>query len=329
MLDNNYFKVMNETSEEVDKIIKPCLYEVIDIARTLPDSRLGKPRLRDLLVRLGYEISGGNDWREVVPACASYELLNCSSYVINWIFDEKGGDRGKSETNNLIIGGFQLRELAEQVLSKNGLEKIIGSISKINKAIYNGQDLDLNVLRLRNLTHFNSFEDFMNVYRNRCHGLSGEFYGQCLLSGSRISGNENPILYEIGEILGSGLQASNDLGDFALPERSIAVCEKPYKDQLSDLRQEKLTLPIYLLATKLGESDRDLIRKPSEEIVGLLHSTESFQQCLNYLKEERKKAKKKLYENFEKNDVRDLLAATLVTIPSNKFITSLKNARKQ
>lgn len=324
-----YFEVMNETSQSVDPILKSYLKGIKETAEALPKSRIGKARLRDLTIRLGYEISGGKDWREVIPVCVSYEFLNCSNYVINWIFDEKGGNRNKREVNDLIIGGFQLRELAEQVLRERGLERITNSISKINKAVYEGQNLDLNVLTLENYESFNSFEDFMITYKERCKGLCGEFLAQCLLTGSKVSGNENPILYEIGEILGSGVQASNDLGDFALPNASISVSEKPYKDQLSDLRQGKLTLPVYLLAKKLGERDENLTRKPSEEIVKLLHSTGSFQQCYNYLKKEKKRAKKKLYESFEESDLRNLLAATFVAITSNKFIRNLRNAKEQ
>ncbi len=329
MVGEDYFEVMKETSREADNLIEPCLGTVVEVARALPKSRLGKPRLRGMLVKLGYEIAGGNDWRKVAPLCASYELLNCSSYVINWIFDEKGGDKEKRDKDNLIIGGFQLRETAEKILRERGLEDVVESLSRINRAIYRGQDLDLNVLTLDNLSQFSSYGDFMAYYQRRCHWLSGEFYGQCLLNGSRISGNENQNLYDVGEILGSGLQVSNDLGDFALAERSVEVCEKPYKDQLSDLRQGKLTLPVYLLATRTGICESGLKGLPPDEAIKLLHSTGTFQTCLDYLKHQRKRAKKALYEVFEKSDVRDLLATTLVIIHSNKFITNIKNARRK
>ncbi len=330
MLSNNsYFEVMKETSAEADKLIRTRLDGIVDVTRTLPESRLGKPRLRDLLVRLGYELSGGKNWKKIIPICASYELLNCSSYVINWIFDEKGGHREKNEINDLIIGGFQLREVAELLLRENSLEDVVGSVSRINEAIYVGQNLDLNVLRVRYLTKFRVFGNFVHVYRQRCHGLSGEFYGQCLLSGSKISGKEMTALYGVGEILGSALQASNDLGDFALPNKAIAVSEKPYKDQLSDLKKGKLTLPIYFLITKSGMEYEDLTTKTPEEIVGLLFSTGSFQECYDYLQNERKKAKVRLHKSFEKSYARDMLSSALIIISYNKFITNLKSAQKK
>ena len=327
MIKQEYFQTMKEICQEADKIIRPYLEGIVEDAKILPESRLGKGRLRDLAIRLGYEISGGKDWKEVVPICASFELLNCSTYVINWIFDQKGGPKTNGEINNLIIGGFQLREIAEQVLREKGLEGITSSIDKINKAVYEGQNLDLNVLTLKNYGAFSSFSKFSDIYEKRCGGLCGEFFAQGLLVGSKVSGNENPILYEVGEILGSGLQASNDLGDFALPDEPISVSEKPYKDQLSDLRRGKLTLPIYLLAEKLGIDNEVLTGEFPEETVRLLHSTGSFERCLSYLKTKKQKAKKKLYEVFEKSDSRDLLASAFVILTSNKFVTSLKNDR--
>ncbi len=325
MTQENYFEAMNQISAETDKILSPYVREVINEARTLPELRIGKPRLRDVIVRLGYEITGGKDLKSIAPVCASYELLNCSTYIINWIFDEKGGPKSKKEIDNLIIGGFQLRELSERALRENGLESLIESLSTINHTIYTGQDLDLNVLTLSKIDNFDSYEHFIQNYERRCSKLSGEFYGQCLFSGSVISGQENQDLYEIGSMLGTGGQASNDLGDFALPRKDLSVCEKPYKDQLSDLRQGKLTLPVYLLAKRSGIDKEKLVNLSPEKIIGLLDHTRTFEDCLDYLKKQQKKAKKKLYESFEKSVPRNLLATALAGILSNKFIVSIKN----
>ncbi len=325
MIRNNYFRAMRQISAETDKILRPSIEGVINEARILPESRIGKPRLRDILVKLGYEITGGRNLNLITPVCASYELLNCSTYIINWIFDEKGGPRTKREIDNLIIGGFQLRELSQRILLENGLENLIESISSINRVIYHGQNLDLNVLTLDKIDNFGSYEDFIRIYEQRCHSLCGEFEGRCLFSGSVVSGKENRDLYEIGRMLGTGSQASNDFGDFALPRKDLFVCEKPYKDQLSDLRQGKLTLPVYLLATRSGINKEKLVNSPPEEISELLRSTRTFEDCLEYLKEQHKRTKKKLYESFEESATRDLLAETFLGISSNKFITSIRN----
>lgn len=325
MIRDDYFRVMRQISAETDKILIPYVKEVIDEARVLPESRIGKPRLRDIIVRLGYEITGGRNLNLITPVCASYELLNCSTYVINWIFDEKGGPKTKRETDNLIIGGFQLRELSQRILLENGLESLIESLSSINRAVYDGQNLDLNILTLDEIDNFESYDDFIRSYERRCHCLSGEFYGKCLFSGSVVSGKENQNLYDIGKMLGVGGQASNDLGDFALPRKDLTVCEKPYKDQLSDLRQRKLTLPVYLLATRSKINKEKLVNFSPEEIIKLLNSTRTFEDCLDYLKKQHQRAKKKLYESFEKSATRNLLAESFLGISSNKFITSIRN----
>lgn len=325
MVQENYFELMKQTSKKTDKILLPYIEGVIDEAKVLPKSRIGKPRLRDVIIRLGYEITGGRNSELIAPLCASYELLNCSTYVVNWIFDEKGGPKSKSETDNLIIGGFQLRELSQRVLRENNLEELTESLSLINDAVYSGQNLDLNVLTLNKIEDFKTYKDFIRHYELRCGNLSGEFYGKCLFGGSVISRKENKQLYEIGKMLGIGGQASNDLGDFALPKKNLSVCEKPYKDQLSDLKQGKLTLPVYFLIKRSGINKEELVRFPPEKIIKLLDSTKTFEDCLDYLKKQHKKAKKELYKNFEKSMSRDLLATALAGISSNKFITSIKN----
>tara|TARA_Y100000310_G_scaffold288418_1_gene314000 strand:+ start:7088 stop:8101 length:1014 start_codon:yes stop_codon:yes gene_type:complete len=336
MSTNKYFEMMTETSAAADPIIKEYVEGIVNSARGLPLRRTGRPRLKDLAIRLGYEISGGYDWREVVPLSASYELLNCSTYVINWILDEKGGRKSKNESDGLIIGGFQLREAAEQVLRDYGMGSLAGTISKINGLVYDGQRLDLNVLNVGNIGDFVSLEDFLKVYEERCLGLSGAVYGHCLQSGSSLAGIEDPRLYEIGCLQGMGGQASNDFGDFAMPDEGLTVMEKPYKDQFSDLKQGKLTLPVYLLMTKGSPEDRKLIEniigkeeidKEDFEVVNhLLHETGTFSDCYNYLKSKKRNAREKLYGGFDRSLARDMLAEMQVMIVSNKFIKRLRES---
>lgn len=326
--------IASETSGAVDEVIKRYVGGLEESVSYLPLRRLRHLRLRDLSVRLGYEIAGGGSWQEVVPVCAAYELENCSSYVINWIFDEKGGAKTRKDVNNLIISGMQLRELAEKVLRDYGLEEIIPSINEIQEAGYRGQYADINLLKVERLEEFTDVKNFMREYEQRCRNLSGVFHGHCLLSGSKLSGNETPILYEIGSMFGEGLQASNDIGDFALPENDLSVLEKPYNDQFSDLKQGKLTLPVYFLLTKTSGEIRKMIRRsigkdltPIEREIMIDHfrTTGVFEKCLAHLKEKRKRAKTRLYEGFERSPPRDRISEMLSAITHNKFLNHLKS----
>ena len=138
--------------------------------------------------------------------------------------------------------------------------------------------------------------------------------------------------------MGAGLQASNDLGDIALPSESITVLEKPYKDQLSDLRQGKLTLPVYVMLTRGTPSQRRTLEQiigkdylsenEYQDVIGILFDTKAFDTSLEYLKKIQKRAKKKLYDAFVKSESRDIIARMLVAISSNKFITAIKQCRE-
>lgn len=337
----DYFKLMKETSLEADLLTERYLSKLDPFSAQLPRKRLSRPRLRDLVVRVGYEISKGINWRETIPICVSYELLNCSTYVFNWIFDKKNGGKSSEEEQELtkrILAGIELRELSEKVLIDNGLLSLIRGIHEINTEIYRGQRLDLHVLISKNIDQFKDCQDFIRIYNERCSCLCGDFFGHCLSDGAKLgqfSFENTSSLYEIGCLLGTGIQASNDLGDLALPHEDLSVIEKPYQDQLSDLKQGKLTLPIYLMRTRGTKEERELLEEMTRKeelteedyklVMRVLQSTGAFESSMDFLKDKRKKAKKMLYESFNKSEARDLIASMLVAIVSNKFLTSIKN----
>ena len=178
----------------------------------------------------------------------------------------------------------------------------------------------------------------MKAYDKRCSNLSGVFHANCLYAGSVISGSGLRSLYDIGMLFGTGLQAANDLGDLALPTEEVGVMEKPYNDQFSDLKQGKLTLPVYLLLTRVSSEIRsqiesrigeELEEKECEEVVAWLFQTGSFDVCIENLREKHRQAKQSLYNHFDRDSTRDLIAQMLSAIIYNKFITSLRNYGSQ
>lgn len=60
---SKYFEMMAETSHETDAIIKHYTDHLNEEAKQLPMKRYGHPRLRDLQIRTGYEINGGEHWK--------------------------------------------------------------------------------------------------------------------------------------------------------------------------------------------------------------------------------------------------------------------------
>lgn len=145
---SEYFNLMKETSQATDVLIAKYMEQLSPEVKQLPMKRHGHPRLRDLQIRTGYEINGGQNWKEILPVCASFEILNCSTYVINWFLDEKNGYDSIESKRKLVIAGFQLREVAQQILEDYGMTSLLTLLSKINHQVYLGQRMDIHDLQV-------------------------------------------------------------------------------------------------------------------------------------------------------------------------------------
>ncbi|NEP81750.1 MAG: hypothetical protein F6K39_28460, partial [Okeania sp. SIO3B3] len=294
--------------------------------------RHGHPRLRDLQIRTGYEINGGQNWKQIIPVCASFEILNCSTYVINWFLDEKNGYDSTDSKRKLVIAGFQLREVAQQILEDYGMTSLLTLLSKINHQVYLGQRMDIHDLQISRVSEYPDYDEFLEAYQQRCRLLSGVFYGSCFFAGSIVAEQPDELLYEMGAIYGAATQAANDFGDFALPVQRLSKLEKPYQDQFSDFINGKLTLAVYLMTQRSNEEERERLEElrsntiddnSYREILEILVNKGVYADCLTYLKHEHKRCKTMLYAK-EKTVHRDTVASILVRITSNKFLSQLR-----
>src|SRR3989344_6186157 len=120
-----YFRYMKETSNVVDnaiiKLIEPLKIINEDLYKSVlyhPKRRksFATPKIKPNFVRLGYEICNGKNWKKIIPACVAVELVNLSWYIIDSMFDEKGGAWTKDKINNEIISALILRQIAFNVL---------------------------------------------------------------------------------------------------------------------------------------------------------------------------------------------------------------------
>ena len=358
MIKDKYFSLMKETSQEVNKYIERSMSEfpgcgdLENLLRELPNKRKTKPQLRPLLTRLSYQICGGEDWRSIVPALASMELNNIHLYLHNWIFDNKNlvWEGTKSETrkrvNDLIISSQIFRELSEQALDEeissfdNPTQSLVRSDFRASIIrCYRGfkQDLDLSI---DNFSQFSSEKDFIKKYRIKSENQSGNFYGFTSKLGAILSqGDSGQIssLEDFGFYLGAGLHISNDLGDFALPNTNVEGNLKPYQDQLSDIKEGRLTFPIYYVLKNGTEEQKnslknlignyqtsyDELKRASRAVI----DSGAYDFCRSFSKEYYKKGKKILHENFSPSKERDFLSLMISSIRSNKFLVELGKMR--
>lgn len=338
-----YTEFLKSTSEMVYPFLENILQDIkkeddtlFHIMNVMYKRRNGKMLLKPALFRLTYELGGGNNFNEVLPIAVAFELLNISSYQANIAFDNKVGTLSKEEKDNQFIASMLSLELANKLIDTTidyiGLEttnKIKQLISEANSCIYKAQHLDLNILTFEHLNKFTDYGLFFQKYTERCFLGSGIFSGNCAVAGLLCS-NTREILFEerllsFGRIYGNALHQINDLGDYFPDETHYT---KPYQDEFSDLRNGRLTLPLYLLFEKLENND---LEKLKYNIVNKSFSIKDYKSIqtnlvlygiTNHIKDNIKhqfKEAKEHLEIFPKSDSKSLLLSLLSILDSNKF----------
>lgn len=354
MNPEKYFGFMRQTTYATEKMIFREIKKLEKIDESLFElistniyGRIAtkRPKIRPGLVRLGYEICGGKNWRKILPICASIEILNVSTYTINRIFDEKGGKWNKDKINNNIIAGIIQKEIASDLLNKasglvnyRGFIKIKSLFDEINKITYFGQFKDLNFLRIKNRLPL--FEKFIEDYKQRCYFFGGRYYENSLLIGSILAnGSKKQLsaLQNFGKLFGTSLQMVNDIGDFVPPDKKpYKEAFKYYQDQYGDLRLSKLTLPIYLMLQNASGIEKKFILKQigkkqtklkdGHKLTKILITTGAFKECKKLTGGYVNQAKREL-KIFKKSVKKDLLSAMTSGVKSSVYWKILKNIK--
>ncbi|MFA5382830.1 MAG: polyprenyl synthetase family protein [Candidatus Micrarchaeia archaeon] len=301
------------------------------IASYLPRLRISnsQPTLRPFLVRLGYEITGGKDYLDILPIMAAVELLNMSTYVIDDIFDNCPLRQGKKAVHekygeaNAVITGMLLREIAEEnlhsvTIPENKLKQILKLFVETHKTIYIGQYLDLDI---------NNKKITEEEYIKRSYLITGAFIKNCLLLGmyvNTVDDNTFSAIETFGKNYGIALQIRNDLMDFILSKQII------YKDKIPssslkgvshvDVKEGKPVLPIIHALESSSKFEEQIIKKvlgnqkatPSDllELNKILKNLGSFEYTIKKVDEYRKKAINALFSVSDSKTKTILLGLT-------------------
>ncbi len=266
MTKQDYIDYLNDTALNVYPYIHELIKEhtwqdrgLYEIIMKIVERRKNKPLLKPALLRASFELCGGSNWKDIIPVCAAFELINISSYQANASFDNKFGTLIRQQRDSNFIAAMCTRELAQkcimyvrEIYDTSIINWLYDAISESNSNIYVAQHYDLNLLNTGNY-HFYLDEDrFIEDYRKRCYYGSGIFTGRCAAAGAILTTQnvENvEKLKDFGELYGTGLHMINDLGDYVPNSASL----KDYQDQFSDILNGRLTLPLYYLMK--AESD--------------------------------------------------------------------------
>lgn len=344
-----YFRFVKETSQIVAPIIRNYLkpYEEADseLYKNIlffSKIRFSKPLQKPALLRLSYELCGGNKFESIAPIAAAIELLNISSYQANSAFDNKLGILNKAQKDSQFIASMISRELSQKIINdlqfidNNITNEIFNSISIINNNVYLAQHFDLNILITDNLEKYLKNEKtYLNDYFKRCYLGSGIFNGQICKIGALLANADNDqkkSLISFGENFGTALQILNDIGDF-IPSGFDKKINRDFQDQLSDIKNGRLTLPLYYsLSTSDGLNLLFLKKIIKEQVVNDEDSYKIFEIILNrsFIKYSKRilnnytKLAKDSVKIFEKNSKKDMMLILLSIIHTNKYYGAIR-----
>ncbi len=347
-----YFQYMKETSELVLPLIIEQVEQVYHNENELKEillffykKRFNKSLLKPTLFRLSYEISGGENFEQILPIAAAFEVLNISSYQANSAFDNKLSVLTKEQKDSQFIASMISREISDKLIdqckgtiSDNILNKIKTCISESNSQIYKAQHYDLNILSVNNISRFKDYNNYLEFYNKRCYYGSGVFSGQCAKAGAIVANTDENIkkaLLEFGELYGTALHIINDLADYYPGEERKT---KLYQDNFCDFRNGRLTLPLYLLlksnniivkeTTINYTTKKDLTFEDYLIIQDFLFEEKIVEKQLNLIKEKFIEAKHCL-EDFPLTNSKRFLLALLSVLDSNKFFHRINSISEQ
>jgi len=251
MKANSLFDKINETTALVEPLMLKYLFDYFTDDEGLCEkikytfTEIGI-RIRPFLLRIGYEIGGGN-FEKVIPLAVALEFIHLSTLVIDDILD-KSEKRNKADSvfkkwgiNDAILIGENLKSLSSIILledfSKN--EKfnkgydVLKLFEDTYRNIYIGQYLDLAYEGKKIIDE----SKYLNVIEKTTAKLiqSSIIIGAML---SDVSQSTIRILSSYGINLGYAYQIRDDIIDIIGDEKYTG---KPFAQ---DIRTRKNRLPI-------------------------------------------------------------------------------------
>ncbi len=242
--------------EAIEKITDSAAARTSDLIEKLHEKRSGQKRLRDFLLEQSYEATAETKPpEELYQIAAAIELYNQSTYMNNWMLDDKGELEAEQDGERAAVAAMHLYDQARETISSidslsSELEtRIQQELTEINKAIYKGQNDDLDTLSAEQNAHELPEGEYETLYERMCQRKCGRFSAGITSIGALLgdsSEEEREALHTFGNALGTGLQMVNDVAD-NIPLHEAASVERPYKDQFSDFENGLVTRPIYEL----------------------------------------------------------------------------------
>lgn len=328
-----YFKEMESTTQKIiDKVKQEYSRAKEEVEWTQDDSifigdirlRNKKYLLRPHFTNLAFKICGGRNFEKVRPVCVCAELYNISTYEANSAFDNKwGADNEHKKNKNYIMSIITMSRVRRIIKEIDEYSNALTSmLDNANKSVYKGQYIDTQKLTTQNDAHKLSSDRYHDMYIERCRLLGGEVMALCLGMGSIVAEANRKVtkkFIKLGRLIGTAGQIVNDVAD-CIPT-SVLDQDRDYKEQFSDFKNGRVTLPIYNYMNEMGNDN--LNKKDKKHII---HNMD-LGEIKGIIKEYYNKSKK-LMKTLPKNHNRDVLSIGLSHVTTNKYFSSLRESTK-
>jgi len=176
-------------------------------------------------------------------------------------------------------------------------------------------------------------QEYLDLYVKKSSLQSGYLYGASTEIGGILANADAQTLNlvrKIGRKIGTGLHISNDLGDFAILAENTDF--KGYQDHTADLRNGRLTLPIWYVLKHGTKDEKDIflkhVNKDIEQvdrraILEVLHSSGAYNYCKKLLRKYYNESKK-LIDELPESEGKLRLKYSTIIIKNNKYLSGLK-----
>lgn len=241
------FHLFEQTFEKVLKTDNPLLKEVLSVIL----ARKGK-QLRPTLVLLTAKLCRGiND--KTIQTAVILELLHTASLIHDDVVDSSDTRRGlpsiNAKWNNkvAVLSGDYLLSLAMQLAANLRNTKILNIVSQLGQTLSNGELFQLSIKE-----NGPTEKEYFTIIENK----TAKLFSACCQAGAVSAGasiKQESSITSFGEELGICFQMQDDILD-------LSDSEELGKPTMSDIKDNKITLPLLIALNRAPENETQYIR---------------------------------------------------------------------
>lgn len=336
---SSYYNFSNKVSLLIDHYIENYLNSNVipekrDFYEPMLSRKRGAQKLRANIVCASYLFFSNKKEIEipekVIKFAVIVEFSIWAAYMVNWIYDEKSkiNDPDVKKRVAVAANAFLLDAVC---LASSEEPECLKIILDVNNQQVKSFWPELNTLKITNEELIGDYNKYEKLYNNNYGGPGvGALFTAAIHFGFLCASSEDygtlDKMKEIFYDFGIHHETLNALADFVITEGPVSH-EKISSDQFSDIRNNTLTPPIWLMMT-YDQSLKDLIlsginKRPDsnyqQQVLTGLFESGAFTKISKALKKKGRDLKNMLPESDESNIGSSLLKQIISVFESNEI----------